>query len=205
MAEAMIGRLDLEAIEARANAATKGPWFPRATDDWALMNARYVSLDEGPGPEHDGVMGMDIGGEDQADSERVIAITLLQAPRLADNERFEENNTFIAHARDDVPALVGEVRRLRLELEAFAAREAALSNERFEALSLTGIAENDAAQWRTAIDAVQRERDRYRAALEAFMARDGWRESGGSAELVCGCPLCAEARAVLADGEAEVR
>src|SRR5690349_1183827 len=82
-------------------AATPGPRYPHATDDEVFMNARYVSIDPGPtvrrvtvdGVEHvmdighwthDGGNGMAPGYPDQAISDHVVAITLLQAPRLAD-------------------------------------------------------------------------------------------------------------------------
>ena len=105
---------DLEICEG----ATEGPWYARATDDDHYMNARYVGLDAGPGFVHDGVCGM--GGDNK--SERVIAITLLQAPDLAcvQDERWDENATFIAEARLGWPhaitrALAAEARVKELE------------------------------------------------------------------------------------------
>ncbi|MDI3408815.1 hypothetical protein [Streptomyces cavernicola] len=45
----------------------------------------------------------------------IVATTLVRQPRHADaaDERWDENARFIAAAREDVPALVAEVRRLR--------------------------------------------------------------------------------------------
>lgn len=79
--------LNLDAIEARANAATPGPWEEHA--DYGKDFYAYVS-----GPYLRGVGTLNFGdGEDAA----------------ADRE-------FVKHARTDVDALLAEVRRLRTEL-----------------------------------------------------------------------------------------
>lgn len=121
---------ELQAIEARANAATPGPWYAIATDDEHFQSAAYVGLEkrgklgEGLLIEETGeLLGAGLyndGGRRKkrlmpggVDPETVIAITTLQYPRLADLENHSENALFIAYARDDVPALVSEVRRLR--------------------------------------------------------------------------------------------
>lgn len=77
--------LDVDAIEARANAATPGPWKL-----WGMT-----------------VMTDRHGTGDVADCDD-IAFT-------ADPDRGLRtfNADFIAHAREDIPALVAEVRRLR--------------------------------------------------------------------------------------------
>ena len=78
---------------------TKGPWHVRRTDDSHAMNAIYVSTKKGLyGPQHDGAQGMGCNSEHS----EVVAITLLQAPRLADVEdgRWEENACLIAAAPD---------------------------------------------------------------------------------------------------------
>lgn len=84
---------DLGAIEARANAASRGPW------------------------EH----GMEYEQQDPGDYVSTawggIVVCSDQAPTPADAE-------FIAHAREDVPTLAAEVRRLRAALSA-ARREGA--------------------------------------------------------------------------------
>lgn len=72
----------LAEIEARANAATPGPWVQSQRDTW------MVYRDGGGTPE------VDVGGGYDT----------------------KENANFIAHARSDVPALVAEVRRLRVAL-----------------------------------------------------------------------------------------
>lgn len=84
--------LDLDAIEARVNAATEGPWV--LTEDWA-----YIA--HGP----DSVIHGYYDGEcpacgDEFTDDASVALSA-------------EDATFIAHARADVPALIAEVRRLR--------------------------------------------------------------------------------------------
>lgn len=86
--------LDLAAIEARANAATPGPW---------QRDERYV-----------------VGGEDIPGSRPGGEVIAQAQPTLSAWREYElsqrvANAEFIAHAREDVPALVAEVRRLRAE------------------------------------------------------------------------------------------
>lgn len=88
----MTYQLDLDAIEQRAKAATPGPW----------------------GVEH----GIRCAALDRTDYDTVTAPLppfvfgegVARAHRNTDTE-------FIAHAREDVPALVAEVRRLHVEVE----------------------------------------------------------------------------------------
>lgn len=76
--------IDLDAIEARANAATQGPWkCGRERDDVGLIVHANVYL-----------------------SETVIAPPDSTYCPQRDSE-------FIAHSRTDIPALIAEVRRLR--------------------------------------------------------------------------------------------
>lgn len=102
--------IDLDEIEGICLAATPGPWFVRNLDDDYAMNLVGVSTVENTGlgerwPEFD-------HGE-------LIAATLVQQPRYVDcaDERWDENAAFIAMAREVVPQLVEEVKRLRRLLE----------------------------------------------------------------------------------------
>jgi hypothetical protein len=70
--------LDLDVIEARANAATPGPWFAAAEDVFRSAND----------PEYGPVSSL-VGGAEA---------------------NHPEDALFMAHAREDVPALVVEVR-----------------------------------------------------------------------------------------------
>jgi hypothetical protein len=76
-------RKELEAIKARCDAATDGPWKIRRRFDWVVLD-----------PYGDSVISGDDGPSEAFHLD------------LADAE-------FIAHAREDVPRLVGEVERLR--------------------------------------------------------------------------------------------
>ena len=78
--------LDLDAIEARANAATPGPW----ASDFAKNTAGFV------------------GAYDVAEGSFIISVV--------PNGLTQENAAFIGHSRTDVPALIAEIRRLREEL-----------------------------------------------------------------------------------------
>ncbi|MGW3447897.1 hypothetical protein [Streptomyces sp. NPDC001076] len=103
--------LDLDEIEELSSAATPGPWFVRRLDDSHAMNLVAVSMvaDTGRGERWP-----------HFDHGELIAATLVQEPRYVDcaDSRWDENAAFIAMAREAVPHLVKEVRRLRKLLEA---------------------------------------------------------------------------------------
>jgi hypothetical protein len=101
---------ELAEIEARAEMATPGPWHVRQLDDEDAMSLIAVSTvpDTGKGerwPDFD-------HGE-------IVAATLIQQPRYVDlsDERWDVNADFIAAARQDVPRLIAEIRRLRNMLD----------------------------------------------------------------------------------------
>ncbi|WP_171165910.1 hypothetical protein [Streptomyces sp. I05A-00742] len=101
---------ELSDIEELAAAATPGPWHVRQLDDDRAMGLVAVSTvpDTGLGERWP-----------QFDHQRLVAATLVQHPRYVDvaDERWDENARFIAAARQDVPRLVAEIRRLRRLLE----------------------------------------------------------------------------------------
>ena len=78
--------IDLSAIEARANAATAGPW------DWSGT-----------------CLGSELGGN------RRDCIAHIDGDH---NMPSDADQDFIVHAREDIPALCAEVRRLRRKLMA---------------------------------------------------------------------------------------
>ncbi|HET7386878.1 MAG TPA: hypothetical protein VFJ19_09485 [Nocardioidaceae bacterium] len=85
--------LDLDAIRARCDAATAGPWVVRADP---LDESLWVEVaDPGFRSLARGICSNDDPDSDDSESER---------PDLE----------FMAHAREDVPALLGEVERLRV-------------------------------------------------------------------------------------------
>lgn len=109
----MLNSEELKAIRKRASEATPGPWFAAATDDDMCMNALFVTTEPTPF-EHSNTHGMSPGDKDSK-PEKVVAITLLQSPPLAYHEaqRWDEDTLFIAHAREDVPALIETVEALQ--------------------------------------------------------------------------------------------
>jgi len=82
--------VDIDFIRARANAATKGPWF------WQANNKGYPQQ----------ILANDDG------------LTLV-AEMYIGPEHFPTEAEFIAHARTDIPVLCDEVERLRVELAAY--------------------------------------------------------------------------------------
>ncbi|MGW4802744.1 hypothetical protein [Kitasatospora sp. NPDC004272] len=102
---------ELTEIEQRAAAATPGPWYVRQLDDEAAMSLVAVSTAPDTGR-----------GERWPDFDhgQIVAATLVQRPRYVDvvGGLWDENASFIAGARQDVPRLVAEIRRLNCLLEA---------------------------------------------------------------------------------------
>ncbi|MEV0319825.1 hypothetical protein ACIBKX_17005 [Streptomyces sp. NPDC050658] len=96
-------------MEEIAAAATPGPWHVRQLDDDHAMSLVAVSTAPESGR-----------GERWPDFDHgeIVAATLVQSPRYADtaDARWDENARFIARAREDVPRLVAEIRRLRRRL-----------------------------------------------------------------------------------------
>ena len=91
--------------------ATPGPWYPQATDDRLCMNASYVSTDP-----KSGLRDMDPqSAERDCRPGSVVAITLLQSPRLANvrDQRWDENTDLITYYRSAAPALAREAQRLQ--------------------------------------------------------------------------------------------
>ena len=95
-------------LDSLNTAATASPWYPRSGDDSHCMNARWVSTEQS-----DKFCYL----YDEP-STSVIAITLLQQPRLADiPDDYDANMSLICEYRSAVPLLINEIRRLREELE----------------------------------------------------------------------------------------
>jgi hypothetical protein len=105
----MADSIDLAAIKARADAATEGPWeFGTAPHpDSNETKAEYVANAScGDGPLW---VAWAPNLTDDGYAYLVTGIT-------GDGPTSEANATFIAHAREDVPKLVAEVKQLRAEL-----------------------------------------------------------------------------------------
>jgi hypothetical protein len=101
---------ELDELDELATAATPGPWFVRTLDDTDAMNLVAVSTVP------------DTGLAERwpsFDHREIVAATLIQQPRYVDSadERWDENAHFIAAARDNIPRLIADIRRLRQQLE----------------------------------------------------------------------------------------
>jgi len=97
---------ELQAIEARVNAATPGPW-QTGSDLGGVW--KKVALQRGL------ILQSHIA---ESKSRMFIedycgSLTMWDAWQDEAKGREDRNAEFIAHARDDVPALIAEVRRLR--------------------------------------------------------------------------------------------
>ena len=98
--------IDLEAIESRVNAATPGPWHTKLGDGVTFDIQAVVTSATG-----------EICGHRQLG--------------YRDARNYENNADFIAHAREDIPALLAEVKRQADEIEAVTAeRDAAVEDLR---------------------------------------------------------------------------
>ncbi|MFD8687347.1 hypothetical protein [Streptomyces sp. NPDC059651] len=113
---------ELADIEELTEATTPGPWYLRILDDdWAMgLVAVSTVPDTGRGERWPGF-----------DHHEIVAATLVQQPRYVDvaDERWDENAQFIANARQDIPRLIAEIRRLRGALEAATAQDAATARD----------------------------------------------------------------------------
>lgn len=101
--------LDLRAIEARAAAATPGPWGFYDGSNYADIAADMEVTSPGSYNYREKVARLE--DEDYWDDPAHEDDDEEQA-----SEQMAANAAFIAHAREDVPAMAAEIRRLRTEL-----------------------------------------------------------------------------------------
>ena len=116
---------ELKAIEARASAATQGPWRSTWGDD--------IAADAERGRRGEEVTIEAVGLEGLA--RIVLGVTWYDGPHPCCRE---EDAAFIEAARSDVPQLVAEVRRLRAEIEATAEMHREDQRRRDELASVPG-------------------------------------------------------------------
>ncbi|MFK8908375.1 hypothetical protein [Streptomyces sp. YS-3] len=97
---------ELAEIQELAEAATPGPWHVRFVDDDYAMNLVAISITPDTGL---GERWPDF------DHRQIVAATLVQQPRYVGvaDELWDENARFIAAAREAIPRLIAEIRRLR--------------------------------------------------------------------------------------------
>lgn len=139
----MAERLDLDAIAARANVATEGPW-ESAYENGGLGAGAVVW---GPPGSAHAMWGATRGTGEQ----EYGPLLALADGEYVDNPNANADGVFIAHARTDVPALVARVRELEKAL-----REAKIRHMYYECTSLYRQVACDcgAAEHNAKIDAV---------------------------------------------------
>jgi len=112
----------LEAITARANAATKGPWNHDPNSAWRIYGCEQA---------HEYVWA-----DSEGDEFPCVAMTGIKGQ----HPRSPRDAEFIAHARTDVPELVAEVERLsQAETEWAAYRKALVELHEFDELVFGGF------------------------------------------------------------------
>lgn len=128
----------LSEIEARLRAATPGPWTKDPRGGGVVRGSTLIEFVRGS-------------------SYTQVALAVGLHEKEAGGQ--EENATFIANAPADIAALIAEVERLRRHLDGaqLSLQSVGAVRDHFEA---------EANEARAQLEAVTRERDRYRAALE---------------------------------------
>ena len=99
----MMNESQLKAIEERANKASNAPWIVEAGD---YSGANWMI----------GATSVFLGGSAWDDKSYYITTQNVHASELEGDAKTDAE--FIAHAREDVPALIAEVRSLRAKLDA---------------------------------------------------------------------------------------
>ena len=114
----MITEERLTEIETRASKATKSPWVR-----WSVEGP-YPPYCPPPGPDAQQSSVCSHIGTLMSDDHRCVAVMVGK-----DEEQAAINSDFVASARDDVPDMVAEIRRLRVVL---AAAGMAIESKRLE-------------------------------------------------------------------------
>lgn len=99
--------IDLDAIEARANAASDGPWIVVHEPAWEADDVQHPDV-------------IRVGAPLFVGDDEPVTICLVSTDYEDDPVDVLGDAEFIAHARTDIPALVAEVRRLRERAEVHA-------------------------------------------------------------------------------------
>ncbi|MFD7640588.1 hypothetical protein ACFV4P_08035 [Kitasatospora sp. NPDC059795] len=88
---------ELAAVERRSSAASPGPWIARLESRQSIGGGSFVQLDSDPAQDDELYLRRFVGGHE------VLGV----------DPRTDADIEFIAGARQDVPRLLAEVRRLR--------------------------------------------------------------------------------------------
>lgn len=157
--------LDLDAIEARANAATDGPWVVKHEPAWEADNVQHPDV-------------ITVGAQMWEADDEPMTVCLVSTDHEDDPVDVLLDAEFIAHARTDVPALVAEVRRLREE----SAKATAWHTEALDDLARAvcaldtskAIASERRARVNRLVEAVERERAERLALTALLNAKQAW-------------------------------
>lgn len=117
--------LDIDAIEARADAATEGPWVWGGTVKEPYLCTKYCGRIFILVPRRSGMQGGTVFVQEPGGRRIVPAskYAVRQVPYRNDITHIDHPDCeFIAHAREDVPALIAEVRLLRAVIDKAAHR-----------------------------------------------------------------------------------
>jgi hypothetical protein len=95
-----------------ANRATPRPWEVHNTDDEYFMNVFYITKQNGPDVDFESEIP-----ESEFPHSDILAITMIQTPRYADNIDAEDNAIFICHATNNYLDALDEITRLRKQFE----------------------------------------------------------------------------------------
>ncbi len=135
----------IEELQRLHEAATQGPWFAHNTEDSLFMNAYAVTTSENE-PNLDGCTDF----HKEAHDKSVVALTLLQQPRVVGHEsnRWAEDADLIATMRNALPALLRVAR----------AAERCLDGSEVDGWH-TPMREGDVIELRAALDELERPAD----------------------------------------------
>lgn len=138
--------IDLDRIEALANAATPGPWAPSEQTRGGPVTSAWVES-----------LPADTIVVDSRGTAFAFGVNVCAVPPF-DVDKAAADTAFIAAARTDVPALVAELRAARAEIERL---RTAAADERADVVAFL------TQQWAEA-DAKRRGSDYYRGSADAL-------------------------------------
>ena len=148
--------LNLDAIEARANAASDGPWIVVHEPAWEADDVQHPDV-------------IRVGAPLYVGDDEPVTICLVSTDYEDDPVDVLGDAEFIAHARTDVPALVALVRAKQAWIDGAKVDLDGYDEARAEVRSLRERAEAHAVTVQQAV-AVERQRDDARAAIDAVRA-----------------------------------
>lgn len=123
--------IDLDAIEARANAATEGPWVVKHEPAWEADDVQHPDV-------------ITVGAQMWEGDDEPMTVCLVSTDHEDDPVDVLGDAEFIAHARTDVPALVALVRAKQSWIDGAKVDMAAMEEERAKALAAVRRLREDA-------------------------------------------------------------